>query len=114
MFRLTIFLTLLYCLPGCSNTDNKSAVADNPILSAKADKELHGKNEAKEKVKATCNFDNPDTSLSDIKLRDAESATKALKVKRLNGDTTYNFYSQNKSQLLSVTVHPGDLSLINI
>jgi hypothetical protein len=106
MFRLTVILTLLYCLTGCSNTDNKSAIADKPILSAKADKDLPGKNE--EKAKATCIFDNPDTSLSDIKLRDAESAINALKVKRLNGDTTYNFYSQNKSQLLSVTVHPGD------
>ena len=108
MFRLTVILTILYSLTGCSNTDNKSAVTDNAILSVKTDKDLSGKNEAKDKVKPTCIFDNPDTSLSDIKLRDAESATKVLNVKRLNGDTTYNFYSQNKSQLLSVTVHPGD------
>ncbi len=58
--------------------------------------------------KPSCIFNNPDTSLSNIKLRDVKSATTVLKVKRLNGDTTYNFHSKDRKEVLSVTVHPGD------
>jgi len=59
-------------------------------------------------IETNCSFDNPDTSLSGIQLRDPESATAVLHVTKLDGDTTYNFKSANKRQMLSVTVHPGD------
>jgi len=109
MLRLTIIVTLLYCLTSCANSDNKPVVIDKRISPAEPDKDLREKHEEEQKTKATaCLFDNPDTSLSNIKLRDAESATAVLKVKRLNGDTTYNFYSHDKLQVLGVTVHPGD------
>ena len=49
-----------------------------------------------------------DTSLSGIKLRDPKSATSVLHVTKLDGDTTYNFNSSDKKQMLSVNVHPGD------
>ena len=109
MLRLTIIFTLLYCLTSCSSSDNKPVAVDNRISPPEPDKNLREKYEEQQKVKIpTCVFDNPDTSLSNIKLRDVESATTVLKVKRLNGDTTYNFCTQDKRQILSVTVHPGD------
>ncbi len=109
MLRLTIILTLLYFFNSCSNPDNKPVIVDKRISSHESDTASHEKYEEQKKISTNaCVFDNPDTSLSNIKLRDAESATTVLKVKRLNGDTTYNFCSQDKKQLLSVTVHPGD------
>lgn len=109
MLRLTIFLTLLYCLTSCSNSDNKPVAADKRISPPEPDKDLRERYEAQQKVNSSaCVFDNPDTSLSNIKLRDAESSTTVLKVKRLNGDTTYNFSTPDKKEILSVTVHPGD------
>ena len=56
---------------------------------------------------ADCFFNDPDTSVSGININDPESATRILRVKRLNGDTTYRFFSKNKTEVLSVTVHPG-------
>jgi hypothetical protein len=109
MLRLTIIVTLLYCLTSCSNSDNKPVVIDSRISPPEPDKDLREKYDAEQKVKASaCLFENPDTSLSNIKLRDAESATTILKVKRLNGDTAYNFSTRDKNETLSVTVHPGD------
>ena len=109
MLRLTIILTLLYCLTSCSNSGNKTVEVDERISTPKPAKDLGEKYEAQQQTTlSACVFDNPDTSLSDIKLRDAESATTVLKVKRLNGDTTYNFSTSDKMEILSVTVHPSD------
>jgi hypothetical protein len=84
-------------------------VIDKRISPPEPDKDLREKYEAQQKEKSSpCVFNNPDTSLSSIKLRDPESATKILKVKRLNGDTTYYFQNEDKKQILGVTVHPGD------
>jgi hypothetical protein len=62
-----------------------------------------------ETIQTGCSFDNPDTSLSGIKLRDPKSSISVLGMTKLEGDTTYNFSSSDKKQVLSVTVHPGDL-----
>lgn len=64
--------------------------------------------EQQTQVLPTCIFENPDTSLSGIQLRFAESARKVLEVRRLKGDTTYKFYSNDRNELLAVMVHPGD------
>ena len=109
MLRLTFFLTLLFCLTSCSNSDNRAVTIDERISTPEPDKDLIEKHEAQQKiVPSACVLDNPDTSLSNIKLRDAESATTVLKVKQLNGDTTYNFNTTDKTEILIVTVHPGD------
>ena len=109
MLRLTIIVTIIYCLTSCSNSDNKPVVIDTRFSPPEPDKDLREKYEEQQKKNLpTCVFDNPDTSLSSIKLRDAESATKVLSVKRLNGDTTYHFLTKDKTQLLGVEVHPGD------
>lgn len=116
MLRLTIILIFLLCLTSCADSANKPVVIDKRISPPEPDKDLREKHEAQQKAKATsCMFDNPDTSLSGIKLRDPESATKVLKVTRLNGDTTYYFQSKEKKQILGVTTFPDDgLNQINI
>ena len=109
MLRLTVFVTLLFYLISCSNSDNNSVVIDKRISPPEPDKDLREKYEAEKKTIATaCVFDNPDTSISTIKLRDAESARKVLKVTRLQGDTTNYFYNRDNNEELGVTVHPGD------
>lgn len=109
MFRLTVIVTLFYCLTSCSNADNKSAVIDKRVSLPEPFKDLREKYEAQQKPKSlSCVFDNPDTSLSNIRLRDPESATKVLKVTRLEGDTTYFFYSKDNKQILGVSTHAGD------
>ena len=56
-----------------------------------------------------CPFNNPDTSVSGIILRDANSTIQILgKHINLEGDSTHNFYSKAKDQILSMTVHAGD------
>ena len=57
-----------------------------------------------------CVFNYPDTSVSGIEIRDGKSVIRILGkiLKRLEGDSTHNFYSKNKDQLLSMTVHAGD------
>src|SRR5690348_17162884 len=99
MLRLPVIVTFLFCLTSCSNSDNKPVVIDKRISPPEPDKDLREKYEAQQKAKSSaCVFDNPDTSLSNIKLRDPESATRVLKVTRLNGDTTYHFQSEDKKQ----------------
>lgn len=56
-----------------------------------------------------CVFSDPDTSVFGIKIRNAESTINVLgKQTKLQGDSTYIFYSRNKTQKLGLTVHPGD------
>ncbi len=109
MLRLTIIVTFIFCLTSCTNSDNKPVIVDTRISPPEPDKDLREKYEEQQKKNSrTCVFDNPDTSLSNIKLRDAESAAKVLNVNRLNGDTTYHLLTKDKTQLLGVEVHPGD------
>ncbi len=56
-----------------------------------------------------CVFVNPDTSLSGIKIRDPNSTIFVLGPQiKLGGDSTHNFYSKKKDQVLRLTIHPGD------
>jgi hypothetical protein len=102
-------LILTCCLTSCFDRDNKPVTVDNDIQQSVSGKDVIERKEERYLITAsTCPFDNPDTSLSHIKLRDAESAVMELKIKKLNGDTTYNFSTSDKKQILSTTVHPGD------
>jgi hypothetical protein len=59
--------------------------------------------------KSICAFVDPDTSVLGIKIRNAESTLNFLgKQTKLEGDSTYVFFSSDKKQKLGLTVHPGD------
>ena len=109
MLRLIYIVTILLGLTNCNNSDSKTVLMTDTLNPTQSEKKIDEKFEDNPKtISSACIFDNPDTSLSDIKLRDAKSATIILGVTKLNGDTTYHFYSKDKKEVLGVTVHPGD------
>jgi len=56
-----------------------------------------------------CVFNNPDTSVIGVKIRNAESATKVLGAEaKLEGGNTYIFYSKDNKEELQLIVFPGD------
>ncbi len=60
-------------------------------------------------IKDYCGLKNPDTSVAGIKLRNEKSTVLIIgKLTSLEGDSTHRFYSKNKKEVLSMTVHPGD------
>lgn len=95
MYRILTLLFLILFLASCKNSEKKTDTTETSV----------------EKVKNTataCPFDNPDTSLSKIELRNSASAKAVLQVEELLGDTAYLFYSADKKQLLETRVFPGD------
>ena len=109
MLRIIYIVTILVSLTNCNNSSNRPLAVTDTLKAIEPEKKIVGKYEGNPKtVSSICIFDNPDTSLSNIKLRDVKSATTILEVTKLNGDTTYNFYSKDKKEVLGVTVHPGD------
>ncbi|MBK7811589.1 MAG: hypothetical protein IPI50_10160 [Saprospiraceae bacterium] len=56
-----------------------------------------------------CIFLDPDTSIAGIKIRDAKSVLNVLGHKtNLVLDSTQIFYSNDKKQILTMTIHPGE------
>ena len=109
MLRIIYIVTILLSLTNCNNSNNKPVSVTDTLKSIEPEKKIVEKYQDNSKlVSSVCIFDNPDTSLSNIKLRDAKSAATILEVTKLNGDTTYQFYSKDKKEILGVTVHPGD------
>lgn len=107
MLRLIFIPALLIYSTSCNHLDSKRLKQKITIPAPCKDSEETYETPQTNKT-PLCNFANPDTSLSGIKLIDAKSATLILKVKRLNGDSTYHFYTTDKKEDLGVTVHPGD------
>lgn len=109
MLRIIYIVTMLLGLTNCNNSSNSPVPETDTLKPIDPEKKTGEKYEDNPRtISSGCIFDNPDTSLSNIKLRDVKSATTILGVTKLNGDTTYNFYSKDKKEVLGVTVHPGD------
>lgn len=98
MLRLSLLFILIAMLASCKDSNQESVAAD-----AKDTTETALRRES-----SACEFNNPDTSLSGIVLRDSETAEKLLGVKELLGDTAYYFSSKDRNQILEVKVYPGD------
>ncbi len=98
MLRNTFLLVLIATLASCKNSDQKSTTTDTPVATETT----------LTQNSSSCVFNNPDTSLSGIILRDPETAEKILRVKELLGDTSYYFSSKEGKQVLEVHVYPGD------
>ncbi len=98
MLRIAVLLLFIAVLAGCKGSGKKtenSATKENTVT------ELTDAGKP-------CLFDNPDTSLSNMVLRNSQSAESVLQQKDLLGDTSYLFFSKDKMQVLEVNVHPGD------
>jgi len=108
-----IFLAILTIslLTNCNNSQTKSVDKNDRIeLVPEPDKELREEYEKQQELnKSKFAFIDPDTSVANIKIRNAESTLNILgKQTKLEGDSTHVFYSSDKKQKLGLTVHPGD------
>lgn len=101
----------LFLLTNCTNSENKDIEKNDRMeLIPEPDKALREEYEKqKELSRISCVFSNPDTSVTGIKLRNAESILNILgKHTKLEGDSIHVFYSSDKKQLLKLRVYPGD------
>jgi hypothetical protein len=108
-----IFLAILTIslLTNCNNSQTKSVDKNDRVeLVPEPDKELREEYEKQQELnKSKFAFIDPDTSVANIKIRNAESILNILgKQTKLEGDSTHVFYSSDKKQKLGLTVHPGD------
>ncbi len=56
-------------------------------------------------------FSDPDTSVSGIKIGDANSTTAIIgENEKYYQDEVYHYYSKNKNEILSMVTHPGDVN----
>ena len=111
MKNTLIIILALTLLTNCSRLQ-KQTVDENERLELipEPDKEERLKSEAIEKFKkSNCIFNEPDTSLCGIILRNSESATKIIGSENIIDELDqYRFYSKLESETLTLTQHPGD------
>ena len=82
MLRIIYIVTILLSFTSCNNSDNKPMSATYTLRLLEPEKKIvENYDDNLKSISAACIFDNPDNSLSNIKLRDAKSATKILGVK---------------------------------
>jgi uncharacterized lipoprotein NlpE involved in copper resistance len=111
MLRSIITILTAFVLTGCNNSQDKtSSTKDSGEAVPGPGKDLREKSEAAQKSKTTgCIFLNPDTSLSKINLRDAESAESIISSKdKIDDNEQYHYYSAMYRETLTMTHHPGD------
>lgn len=106
---LIIILTLVF-LTNCNNPQTKSVGQNDRLeLLPEPDKAERLRYEAIEKLKkSNCSFMEPDSSVSGIILRNAESAAKVIGNNKMNNVEEYKFYSKLESETLTLIQHPGD------
>jgi hypothetical protein len=120
MKRIFIAILTIAILTNCNNSNNKPVDnSDRLELVPESDKEIREENEKQKEKQLSCTFSEPDTSVVGIKIRNAESILNVLGEKtKLEGDSTYILYSNDKKQKLELTIHPGDsynqVSIFNI
>jgi len=111
MKNILIIIFTLTLLTNCSKLQKQTTVENERIeLVPEPDKAERLKYEAIEKLKkSNCTFNETDTSLSGIILRDSESATKIVGSENIIDKLDrYLFYSKLESETLTLTQHPGD------
>lgn len=111
MKNILITILTLTLLTKC-NKLQKQTVGENDRLELvpEPDKAERLKYEAIEKLKkSNCIFNEPDTLLCGIILRNLESATKIIGSENVIDKLDhYRFYSKRESETLTLTQHPGD------
>lgn len=111
MKRIILAILILSLLTNCNNSENKK-IDKNDRMELVPETENALKEEYEEQIELSqtpCVFSDPDSSVIGIKIRNAESTVNVIgKQTKLQGDSTYIFYSSDKKQKLGLTVHPGD------
>jgi hypothetical protein len=111
MKNILIIILTITLLTSC-NKLQKQTIGENDRLEfvPEPDKVERLKYEAIEKLKkSNCTFNEPDTSLCGIILRNSESATEIVGSENIIDKLDhYRFYSKLESETLTLTQHPGD------
>ncbi|MFY7937598.1 MAG: hypothetical protein ACOVOQ_09480, partial [Flavobacterium sp.] len=104
IIQLTLFVSLFI---SCKK-ENSASENNRMELVPEPDKELRLEYEKKQNLsEVNCNFLEPDTSISGIKIHDVESTLRVVGQKtELEGDSTHVFFSKDKNQELRLTVFP--------
>lgn len=104
-----LFLPSLWI--GCKDTA-RGKMTENRFDIPEPDKSQRLRYEAIEKLKKSgCDFNNPDTSTSGIKISDAKSTILIIGNKdKIDTTEKYHYYSKTHKQLLTLTQHPGDIN----
>jgi hypothetical protein len=116
MKSLSIFVCFTVLFTACGGpegaptlNENKGNVILSDTIEANADSPSEIEVLAKDTASPSCIFTNPDTSLYNIVLRDRNSTYHALgHTTTLPSDETIRFYSKDRSQVMSMRIHPGD------
>lgn len=111
LFRLLITILTIPFLISCNDSPGNKVPTQDTLPSAPAPgKDLIERSDDEQILKRTdCNFSNPDTALSKIKLRDSESAGSIISEKENIDDyDQYHYYSKTGKETLTLTQHPGD------
>lgn len=108
LFRKTV-IVIMVMTAACQSPQAKIPVTSKqPVLMPAPDKEISEKNKAGQQP-AGCGFLQPDTAVSNIQLRDAESTVKITGNKdKPDENDEYHYYSANEGETLSLTQHAGD------
>lgn len=110
MNKIILAITTVLLLMSCDSMEDKTVdQTDRMELVPEPDKASREEFEKWQKLRTSCVFLNPDTSVFGINLRDAKSVLHVLGSQtKLNGDSIYRFCSSDKKQELQLTVQAGD------
>ena len=108
MRKLLLVILITSLLAHCTGSQDKTISINNEL--PEPDKDQHLRYEALQKLRQSgCQFSNPDTSLSGIKLRDIKSTASILdESDKTDSLGQYRFYSKMYRETLILTQHPGD------
>lgn len=97
-------------LTNCNSPQKTVDQTERVELVPEPDKAERLKYEALEALKKSgCSLTDPDTSISGIKIRDSETATRIIgKKDEIDSTDHYHYYSAYERETLTLTQHPGD------
>jgi hypothetical protein len=110
MRKLLLVILTASFLAHCTSSHDKTISGSDRLELPEPDKDQRIRQEAFKKLRLSgCQFSNPDTSLSGIKLRNIESAASILdESDKTDSLGQYRFYSKMDRETLILTQLPGD------
>jgi hypothetical protein len=115
ILSLTFFMKLtaviLLLLIGCESAEHKKMKekARHEMIEGINDIASHKNKSIDSEIFTNSKFNNPDTSLSNINLRDSRSSIAIIGEKdKIDDNEEYHYYSTMYRETLTLTQHPGD------
>ena len=105
MLRVITSIIIVYCFASCSNSQNSNSKGEID-LTIENKNDLDFKDSTKKNI---CVFNFPDTSISNIILRNSWSTAQVLgENEKRDEHDQYHYYSSKNEESLSLTQHAGD------